>query len=200
MPSSSGLETSQFADWRGDYGTQTVEHNIENAAAFRKQAASLFRITMTYSTKLIVATVTAVRSFGIFVKHGKNTILVHLSELSWVFPYNPLNHFEIGQSITIVPFEEFRVGQAAKGASVRRVSHPNLPGGLQEIGRRLSATVTKVSAADASVLVGNDLVADIPLSRLKTLLDIQQTIELVVEDLAPWGGAFLRYATSGTRD
>src|SRR4051812_4585599 len=107
------------------------------------------------SNQVKSAIVKTIQPFGTFVEVDGRTVLIHMIEQSWFWPFNPYCHFKKGDLCKIWLGKILgQQGSPVEMASFRR-AYPELdPLGRVRIGQVLSATVVSVGSIGLSCTLG----------------------------------------------
>lgn len=143
------------------------------------------------------ATVTFVRSFGIFLAHPLGRLFVHLPEASWVFPYDIPTHFTPGQIVDVMVIGEHPDGGELH-ASIRRLNPKGDLRGTARAGDAIEGRVLRKANSGTTVSVGQagevDFVLNSAEGRRIASAPVGTGVRLLIEEFTPLGHAFLSIA------
>ena len=133
----------------------------------------------------VTARVRSVQSFGVFMEFGGQHVLVHLPEVSWVFPYSPRHHFRAGEMREVLILGPSQRGQLM--GSFKRLAPTADLSSRVTVGQVIEGRISKVEGQIVVVELGDGLELDFDPNDEAALVTkaVGDSLELVVARVTP---------------
>lgn len=112
------------------------------------------------NVSVFTGVVQSIRPYGVFVDVDSDILLVHMTDQSWFWPYDPRRHYSVGKEVLTWVGVVNRNGQPIRIGSFRLVHPEHNPAGRLRVGDCLKGVVAAVDRLGLSISLGPNQAVD----------------------------------------